>query len=401
MKKLKRIRKILLLIAFCYCLFLPGITVSADMAISDYAALVYGVDNSGNPVSVSGGFPVYVEDIGVVVISCDFVLEGATELVVASTVNGEYQMEQIIPVIQYEDLGVLVLVPSDGSVLIERAQFPVGSMENIKDTTQLIQIVFPEEGMVQTTNTCVGYSAPLYQLQSEYEDALVGTPVFNSDTMEVIGMIAGVSPIKYMVELETVVNTFRADFEDALNGSGGSGDTTGSDGTGSTVGSGGSGSTTDSGTTGGSGQSVSESGSGIWGFVILGIAIILVVLIVRNTTNKKGMEEYTSSDSGHKPSHIVCISGMHAGAEFPLDDVLVFGRDNSRCNVVFPADTPGVSGMHCRICLIGEQIELTDLGSSFGTFLSYGKKLEPHVPYVLKSGDVFYLANSEYSYQVK
>ena len=57
--------------------------------------------------------------------------------------------------------------------------------------------------------------------------------------------------------------------------------------------------------------------------------------------------------------------------------------------------TPGVSGKHCTLSYDGllEQFTLTDIGSSFGTYLGNGTKLTPNVPVKLNAGDSFYVGD--------
>lgn len=55
----------------------------------------------------------------------------------------------------------------------------------------------------------------------------------------------------------------------------------------------------------------------------------------------------------------------------------MLGRDPTECNIVFDKNTPGISGRHCQVVYDGneDRFLLTDLGSSYGTFLGNGKKL--------------------------
>src|SRR5699024_12849471 len=76
--------------------------------------------------------------------------------------------------------------------------------------------------------------------------------------------------------------------------------------------------------------------------------------------------------------------------------ILVIGRDPATCNIVFDKNTPGISGRHCQVvydpnedCFI-----ITDLGSSYGTFLGNGKKLTANVAEKLSTGDTFYLCDN-------
>ena len=73
------------------------------------------------------------------------------------------------------------------------------------------------------------------------------------------------------------------------------------------------------------------------------------------------------------------------------------GTSQTECQVVFRPGTPGVSRRHCSITwdeASGDFI-LTDLGSSFGTFLENNQRLSQGVPYRLRAGDRFYLGAAE------
>lgn len=71
---------------------------------------------------------------------------------------------------------------------------------------------------------------------------------------------------------------------------------------------------------------------------------------------------------------LYCVAGVFKGKRYPLKGKLVIGRDPKRCDIVFPANTVGVSGVHCTIRYEGEKITIKDENSSFGTFLE-GKKI--------------------------
>ena len=71
------------------------------------------------------------------------------------------------------------------------------------------------------------------------------------------------------------------------------------------------------------------------------------------------------------------------------------GRLPDQNDIVFPADTTGVSGTHCVVRPSGSGAVLTDLGSSFGTFLADGTRLQPHQPVELQVGDSFTLGSQK------
>ena len=91
------------------------------------------------------------------------------------------------------------------------------------------------------------------------------------------------------------------------------------------------------------------------------------------------------------------VTGKYSGQSFDLlKGKVVIGRDPATCNIVFDKNTPGISGRHCQVvydpnedCFI-----ITDLGSSYGTFLGNGKKLTANVAEKLSTGDTFYLCDN-------
>ena len=54
-----------------------------------------------------------------------------------------------------------------------------------------------------------------------------------------------------------------------------------------------------------------------------------------------------------------------------------------------------MSGKHCTLSYSSllEQFTLTDIGSSYGTFLGDGTKLQPKVPVKLSAGDSFFVGD--------
>ncbi len=94
------------------------------------------------------------------------------------------------------------------------------------------------------------------------------------------------------------------------------------------------------------------------------------------------------------------LGGQYSGQSLPLSEgSMVFGRNPSSCNVLFSDDTKGVSRMHCKIELNGGNATITDLGSSYGTFVN-GMKIQPYTPRVLNNGDTFYLGDKKNMFSV-
>ena len=105
-----------------------------------------------------------------------------------------------------------------------------------------------------------------------------------------------------------------------------------------------------------------------------------------------------SSPPAYSPmgAHLCCLCevGAIAGTRVTGSHVLI-GRDVATCKMVFPGNAPGISKKHCELRAEGGGVVLTDLGSSYGTYLANGQKLSPNVPVRLNYGDYFYLASKQ------
>lgn len=87
---------------------------------------------------------------------------------------------------------------------------------------------------------------------------------------------------------------------------------------------------------------------------------------------------------------------QHSGLRVPLGtEPIIIGRNGATCKLVFRPDTPGVSKEHCSLRWDVQRsvFILTDLHSTYGTFLTNGEPLAPSQPYSLQPGDGFYLGD--------
>ena len=149
-----------------------------------------------------------------------------------------------------------------------------------------------------------------------------------------------------------------------------------------------------------------------------GVAAVLVVASRRSKssptpTQTKGMEEAPSpgpapvpvprpaaeGDSGFR---IQGVSGALEGKRFllPAGSPVTIGRDPKQCGVVFPPNTPGVSGKHCAVWVDQGRVYLKDLGSTHGTYLSQGSKLAPGQAMALAPGESFWLGSPQESFVI-
>ena len=98
--------------------------------------------------------------------------------------------------------------------------------------------------------------------------------------------------------------------------------------------------------------------------------------------------------------HLVCSGGVFAGNTFPVNGKVLIGRDPMHCQIVFPNDTKGISSRHCELNLVQGGVTLTDKGSTYGTFLSNGRRLNSNETVTLKAGEGFYLADNVNDFKV-
>lgn len=162
-------------------------------------------------------------------------------------------------------------------------------------------------------------------------------------------------------------------------------------------------------TPGGAGPAGPGAGKRIGAGVIIALAVIAAVVIVAVVVvlakRKKpvpGPTDQTVQVINPAPTElrIQGQSGSFAGRRFAINGQVRIGRDPAANDLVYPASTPGISGRHCVVTLSGSQVTVTDLGSSYGTFLAGGRKLTPNTPTPLRIGDRFYLGSEKESFVI-
>lgn len=90
------------------------------------------------------------------------------------------------------------------------------------------------------------------------------------------------------------------------------------------------------------------------------------------------------------------VLSQHSGLKVPVGGTPVMvGRDRAQCAIVYEEGTPGVSRRHCTISfdLTAQAFVVMDIGSTYGTFLMNGQRLQPNVPCNLRIGDSFYVGD--------
>lgn len=129
------------------------------------------------------------------------------------------------------------------------------------------------------------------------------------------------------------------------------------------------------------------------------VVIVAVVIIVVVTSKKKSAKNVQAAPvvAGPAPKSPVVrsLARDNYGASVRLmGQSIMIGRSGD-CALRFASNAPGVSGCHCTVQWEPgtQSFAVTDLRSTYGTFLMTGQKMQPNVPYRLRAGDKFYLGD--------
>ena len=155
--------------------------------------------------------------------------------------------------------------------------------------------------------------------------------------------------------------------------------------------------------------------------VLGGIAAVLIIVLNNKKKATAGAAPAAAVAGAGAPAVAAAAAGAPAGQPMPQMAVqrralirsmavqhngltlavtaapILIGRDPSNCKIVYAEGTAGVSGRHCSVAFdpATSDFIITDLRSTYGTFLMSGQKLNPNVPYHVKAGDSFYVGDKQ------
>lgn len=151
------------------------------------------------------------------------------------------------------------------------------------------------------------------------------------------------------------------------------------------------------------------------------IAVLTIILVVSKKSRQKALSQNVApidhsdgrtmaivpNSPKNNPSNvqgggigIAGVSGYFTGRKFPIGNHIIIGRDPKKVKIVFPDKTQGVSAVHCELRNNNGMVILVDLGSTYGTFLANGSKLQPSIPHTVSLGDEFYLGSPENRFRI-
>lgn len=399
------------------CSLVFPLTVSAA-SMQDVAAMAAAVNGSGEMTAAH---------------NC-FLLEYGGSQVLISAYNQQWELASAIQVASLTGNGEAAVTVNDSMAGVALLDFsgsmtacPEGAVASLMALSEGDTVIYggfdlaanvsdPEDALIFMEGQLTGFTeADGYTfgvLAEDFDAVFAGGPVFSSEG-KLVGVLSSrgaVLPIDY------IVNTVSPGSAGAGSGSGGesqgggAGEETPGGGTGGTGGGTSGGGT--GGETQGDGISADEGLSAVVPVLSVfflvaffgGIAAFVASLFVyqnremkKRTNGEPEFKEMLSylGQSGQPGGAraLTGVGGYFQGRRLEISGrPVIFGRDASRCTAVYPSDTKGISGLHCQIVQSGNDVILTDCGSTYGTYLSDGRRLAPNTPCRLNSGDSFYLA---------
>lgn len=341
------------------------------------------------------------------------------------TENGTLIKVEIVADSERPDLAVLQTVEP----ISERTPLPLMSHEYVEAAQEAYALGFPAvaDNMVQEGETlpstiedititsgiiskvnAVRLDADCFQIDVNINHGNSGGPLITEE-----GYVIGVNTwgdenINYAIHIDYIMD-FLSENDIAYASAAGSGAPVQTAPGGGNAPSGG----TSGAPSGGNGGTAYSGGSQY--LIIGGVVLAVVVAVVLLSRKKQGQNVAqavqqaapfapASSPAFQMPlesaiKQLACTHGVFAGQVYRLSSSIVLGRDPKQCNIIFPSQTPGISGVHCEVRVSNGAVTLTDRGSSYGTFYN-GAKLQPNEPVALRAGDSFYLATPQNEFRL-
>ncbi len=155
------------------------------------------------------------------------------------------------------------------------------------------------------------------------------------------------------------------------------------------------------------------AGLPVWAYAAIAAAVVVIaaVLIAQNGKKKKAAEAAAAAAAAEaakkarpapppvpeKPLRplVRSLADQHRNRTVQLGSEPVVAGRSPKCSIIYRDDTPGVSGTHCSVAWDAAKhtFIVKDLGSSYGTYLESGMRLEPNREYLLKPGESVYLGD--------
>lgn len=166
-------------------------------------------------------------------------------------------------------------------------------------------------------------------------------------------------------------------------------------------------------------EPTTSTGLPVWAYAAIAAALIVIaaLLIAQNGKKKKTAEAAAAAAAAAKAAEaakkaspasaptpapekplrpmVRSLAEQHRNRKVQLGAEPVVAGRSPKCSIIYRDDTPGVSGTHCSVAWDAAKhtFIVKDLGSSYGTYLESGMRLEPNREYLLKPGESVYLGD--------
>ena len=134
------------------------------------------------------------------------------------------------------------------------------------------------------------------------------------------------------------------------------------------------------------------------GAMLLLIVIVVAVLLNRKKKPAQAAPAVQAARNQTGSPILRSMAPQHGGMVVQLHGSPVqLGRDANLCRLVYQDGTPGVSNKHCQVYYDQREsvFVVTDLNSTYGTFLSNGQRIAPNTPVKLPPRSSFYLGETD------
>ena len=142
-----------------------------------------------------------------------------------------------------------------------------------------------------------------------------------------------------------------------------------------------------------------ETGGNTMLYAGIGAAAVVVIVVLAVVLSRKKKPAPAAESPKPDLSPVVrSMAPQHGGLAVQLHHQPVqIGRDSAVCRIVFQDGTPGVSSRHCQVYYDegAGMFVVTDLNSTYGTFLAGGQRLQPNTPTQLPPKSSFYLGETD------
>jgi len=354
--------------------------------------MIFGCDANGDVQTISYCVPMYLEENAHCILSVDYVAENCEKYYLSYVADGQEYVEEIECFEVNNNIHYAIFTLKEGSSY--NYGFPWKSTESITKDTELIYFGMEDDGTLYfCSNNCSriegGYGYFTYETNMT---AALGGGVFDAQDYTLVGVVLAGEGFITIDEIIYGGTDTRDENKSDKND-----EKTGEDEAGKED--------RDDREKRDDEKTFAECLSENKGIVVITVILIAGIAGFFAVKNKERKGNTDTKQDGfvekEATDRLIGVGGEHAGAVIPLTEPIVFGRDKNKCNLMFPDTAQGISAIHCQINKINGRVELTDLGSTYGTFLEDGTKLTPYVPQYLSSGQGFYLADRKYSYKVE